>query len=160
MINILNQLTVPDHAAWEGYQGDLDARYLHGIFFQKSIDEVQSNFDGNGVIDRSSELLFVPRAVFQYYIWAFALFLQSEKAQGESDSASCFLQLLIGREIGDPGSVADIAAGLLEVVDYVAANQAYFEADVDIYGDFQTLAMRIRGLCPVESSASHGPSSK
>ena len=137
-------LRVPDESAWYGYQDDLDVRYMHGLFFSKSIDDVQDYFVGGRAIERSSELLFAPRPVFQYYIQAFAKFLLSERAVGESDAASPFLHLLENREEKDPGSVREIFSSLVECVDYVARNQDYFDADIDIYGDFNEQAARIR----------------
>jgi hypothetical protein len=138
---------VPDESAWYGYQDDLDVRYMHGLFFGKSIAEVQEYFAGGRAIERSSELLFAPRPVFQYYVQAFAEFLLSERGAGESDAASPFLHLLENREEKDPGSVRDIYSSLAGCVDYVAQNQDYFEADVDIYGDFNEQAARIRQSC-------------
>jgi len=43
------------------------------------------------------------------------------------------------------------AAELLQMpratVDYVASNQEFFDADVDIYGDFRDLAAEVEALC-------------
>jgi hypothetical protein len=71
----------------------------------------------------------------------------SDLAAGESDAASPFLNLLEGREAKDPGSVSSIYESLESCIDYVAKNQSFFEADEDIYGNFQDIAKRIRELC-------------
>jgi hypothetical protein len=141
---------IPDESAWFGYQDDLDVRYMHRLFFGKSIDEVLEYFEGGRAIERCSELLFAPRSVFQYYIQAFVKFLMSENAAGESDAASPFLDLLASREKEDPGSVSAIFSSLASCIDYVASNQAFFEANEDIYGNFQEKAARIRALCGVQ----------
>lgn len=141
------ELRIPDESAWYGYEDDLDVRYMHGLFFGKSINEVLHYFEGGRAIERCSELLFAPRPVFQYYIQAFVKFLMSERAAGESDAASPFLHLLEGREKKDPGSVSTIFSSLLDCVDYVANNQAFFEADEDIYGNFKEQAGLIREHC-------------
>ena len=138
---------IPDEAAWEGYKGDLDVEYFHKLAFGKSIDDVQESFEGARSIERADELLRAPRRIFQYYIFAYAQYLMSESAAGESDSASPFLSLLEKREKRDPGSVAVIYSSLSEVVDFVASHQDYFEANVDIYGNFQEQAERIRKAC-------------
>jgi hypothetical protein len=138
---------VPDESAWYGYEADLDVRYLHNLFFGKTADEVQEYFVDDRAIERSDELLFAPRPVFQYYIQAFTKFLQSELGAGESDAASPFLHLLVNREEKDPGSVREIYSLLEECVEFVGGNQAYFEAPVDIYGDFRKQALRIHQLC-------------
>jgi hypothetical protein len=146
-MSAVHKLRIPDESAWYGYEDDLDVRYMHGLFFGKPIDEVFHYFDGGNAIQRCSELLFAPRPVFQYYIQAFVKFLMSERAAGESDAASPFLHLLESREKKDPGSVSNIFASLAQCVDYVANNQAYFEADEDIYGNFKEQAGRIRERC-------------
>ena len=138
---------IPDKADWEGYKGDLDVEYLHKLAFGKPIDDVQEYFEGARSIMRADELLRAPRPIFQYYIFAYAQYLMSESAAGESDSASPFLSLLEEREKRDPGSVAVIYSSLYEVVDFVASNQDYFEANIDIYGSFQGQAERIRKAC-------------
>lgn len=88
----------------------------------------------------------MPRAAFQYYVFAFAEFLMSDRAAGESDEASPFLHLLIGREERDPGSVAEIYTDLEEVIEFVASHQDYFDADPNIYGNFRELAATLRTL--------------
>ncbi len=138
---------IPDKAAWDDYKNDLDVQYFHKLAFGKSIDEIQRYFGGAHSIERMDELLFSPRPVFQYYIFAFAKYVMSEAAKGDADSASPFLFLLEEREKRDPGSVKEIYGSLSEVVDFVASHQAYFDADVDIYGNFQKRAEYIRRAC-------------
>jgi hypothetical protein len=58
-----------------------------------------------------------------------------------------FLRFLCNREKSDPGSVARIYPELRATVEYVAANQAFFDADVDIYGDFRDQAAELKALC-------------
>jgi hypothetical protein len=138
---------IPDKVAWAGYEKDFEVRHLHRIFYGKSIEEVQSYFKGGRSIERADELLFSPRQVFQFYVQAFALFLQSEQAIGDSDSASSFLSLLEARKKRDPGSVKSIFHLLKDSINFVAANQARFDAPVEIYGDFEEKTRRICKLC-------------
>lgn len=145
------KLKIPDKACWKGYDADLDVKYLCNLFFGKSVEEVQQYFGGTQSIERMDELLFSPRCVFQYYVHAFAKFVMSQKAIGDPDSASPFLSLLEAREKRDPGSVKDIYKSLSETVEFVASHQEYFDADVNIYGDFRELADRIRELCMPET---------
>jgi hypothetical protein len=140
-------LQIPNKADWSGYEEDFDVRYMHKIFFGKSMHEVSHYFEDIAAIQRCTELLYASKPVFQYYIHSFALFLTSDRAEGNSDAASPFLGLLEGREEKDPGSVSEIYSSLSDCVDYVANNQAYFDADLDIYGDFKEAAARIRKLC-------------
>ncbi|MCX7218507.1 MAG: hypothetical protein NTY70_06075 [Burkholderiales bacterium] len=142
-------LKIPDESAWYGYEEDLDVRYLHGLFYGKSIEEVQSYFGEGRSIERMGELLFAPRAAFQYYVRAFAHFVMSEAAAGDSDSASPFLSLLEEREKKDPGSVRIIFPALKEALAFVAKNQAYFEASIDIYGNFNERVDKLYATCNV-----------
>jgi hypothetical protein len=138
---------IPGREEWAGYKSDLDVKNAHQLFFGKSIAEVQQYFEGGQSIQRASELLFVPRPAFQYYVFALAEYLVSEKAIGDSDSASPFLRLLIAREKRDPGSVAQIYTRLAPTVEYVASHQEKYDADVGIYGDFQDHAAELKALC-------------
>ena len=138
---------VPDKADWAGYKEDLAVRHFHKLAFGKTIDDIQQYFYGGRAIERADELLFAPRPVFQYYVFAFVRFLMSESGEGESDAASPFLSLLLERENKDPGSASEIYFELSEAVDFVASHQDYFDADVDIYGSFDERAERIRRAC-------------
>ena len=138
---------IPDKADWEGYEEDLDVRYFHKLVFGKTIEEVQSLFGEGRSIERMDELLFAPRRVFQYYVFAFATYVMSAQAEGDSDSASPFLALLEEREKRDPGSVSQIFSELADVVDFIAERQEYFDADPNIYGNFEERADRIREVC-------------
>lgn len=147
----LQDLSVPDASDWSGLdQDDLDAPYFRDLFFGKSIVQVQEYFGEGKSIERSAELLVVPRRVFQYYIHAFAHFLKSEAAAGDSDSASPFLGLLLAREEVDPGSVCSILHELDETLVFVASNQVYFGADPDIYGDFRQRVRQVYAACDAE----------
>lgn len=134
------RLRIPGHEEWLGYDADLDVRYAHKLFFGKSVEDVQRYFGDVRSIERADELLFMPRRAFQYYVRAFATFVMSDAARGDCDSASSFLGLLAHREEHDPGSVAQVFDVLEEAVEYVASNQALFDADPAIYGDFRERA--------------------
>jgi len=137
-------MSVPGRTEWLGYEADLDSKWAHGLYFGKKTSEVLEHFEGGLGIERASELAFLPRKVFQYYVFAFVEYLRSPAAAGDSDAASPFLHLLLERERQDPGSVAEIYAELDPHVEFVAAHQEYFDADRDIYGDFTQHAAAIR----------------
>jgi hypothetical protein len=137
-----------DH--WQGYKSDLDVKHAHKLLFGKSITEVQQYFADS--IGRANELLYMPRRAFQYYVFAFAEFVVSDRAVSNADSASPFLKLLQSREQRDPGSVTEIYKDLAPHVDHVASNQDIYDAPIDIYGSFPKQAEAIRALCsPVET---------
>jgi len=103
---VSHALRIPDESAWRGYENDQDVRNLY-------------------------EMLFSPRRVFQYYVRAFASFVLSPAAAGDSDSASAFLSLIEEREKYDPGSVQNIIHSLDNALTFAANNQSYFDAPVE-----------------------------
>jgi len=138
---------IPGPIEWSGYKDDLDVWHAHKLFFGKPMSDVQHFFGGTQSIERADELLFMPRQAFQYYVFAFADFLLSDKAIGDPDSASPFLRLLVAREERDSGSVAQIYSELLSTIEYVASHQSTYEADRNIYGNFEELAEKLHNLC-------------
>jgi hypothetical protein len=150
---------IPDAKDWAGYQDDLEIRYAHKLYFGKRIDEVHSLFAQGRSIERASELLFAPRRVFQYYVFAFATYVLSDSAREDSDSANSFLLLLINREQRDPGSVKQIHGRIAPIVSAVAARQAFYNANPDIYGNFRDHEAEFAALCnePQESSMDSSP---
>ena len=141
------KLRVPGAMEWSGYEADLDVRDAHRMMFGKRIEDVQQYFGDVHSISRADELLFMPRGAFQYYVLAFAEFVSSERARGDSDSASSFLRLLLAREERDPGSVSCIYDELVPAVEFVAEDQPRFQAAPEIYGDFRELAEKLRQSC-------------
>lgn len=133
---------IPGNAEWRGWKEDLDVKYAHKLLFGKSISEVIKHF-ARSPIERAAELLFMPRKAFQYYIFAFVEYLNSDDSFGESDAASPFFRLLIAREKRDHSSVMEIYEELSPTVKFVAQNQARFDANPDIYGHFKDLAMEL-----------------
>ena len=142
----MKALSIPSEKDWFGYQNDFDAVDFHAIAFGKSNDELQEYFGKREGL-RFSELLRLPRPVFQYYIFGFAQFVTSPAAKGDSDSASVFLALLETREKEDPGCVRQIYGDLSKTIAFIAANQVYFDASVDIYGAFNDRAKQIERVC-------------
>jgi hypothetical protein len=138
---------IPDERDWGGHEAEVDAHYAYGRMFGKSIDAVMCEFR-----DQTSEifveLLQIPRRPFQYYVFAFVRILTSPgEGVGQSDCASAFLNLLCEREKRELGGVAQIYPELRETIAFVSANQAFFDAPVDIYGDFRVRAAEIQALC-------------
>ncbi len=129
-------MRIPGSQDWAGYEADLDVTYAYNLMFGKSIDEVLPHFRRNP-IERADELLFMPAPAFRYYVFAFVKYVMSADAAGDSDVASSFLSLIFARINRDPVSVLEIMDDLTSCLDYIAENQLFFEASVDIYGDFQ-----------------------
>jgi len=137
---------IPGADEWAGYKEDFTARNAHAIWFGKSLDDMQPLLTGGQSIQHAQELLYMPRRAYQFYIFAFAQYVMSDAAIGDSDGASSFLNHLVAREKRDPGSVAQIYARLEPTIDFVAASQARFDASHDNYGDFPEKAEALRKL--------------
>ncbi len=120
-----------------GGLGDLEVRYFYRHAFGKRFDELDDYFS-RSPIQRGSELQYLSKGVFQYYIFAFVHYLLSSRAAGDPDAPSVFLGLLTWREINDPGSVRELALRLKGVLNLIEHGQSHFDADVDIYGDFRS----------------------
>ena len=138
---------IPGAEDWAGYKDDLDARQANSFWFGKSLDQMQAHFSGGRSIQRGDELLFMPRRAFQFYIFAFAQYVMSDAAIGDSDAASSFIRFLTAREKREPGSVAQIYDQLQATLEFVAESQSRFAANHNIYGDFREQAAALAKLC-------------
>lgn len=141
------KLKIPCKADWNSYEDDLDVQYLHNLFLGKDIDEVQQYFEAGRSIERADELLFSPRPIFQYYIFAFSQFLLSDKGKEDSDAASAFLNLLVAREEKDPSSVMAIYSDLSQTIEFIETYQIHSDADIAIYGLFSERTKQLKKLC-------------
>ena len=100
-------LQVPTDGDWNGYGYDLDLIDFHRLVYGKKVEDIYYYFKNGTHISRADELLHSNRKVFQYYIFAFALYLM---LVGEEDieAQEGFLSLLLNREERDRGSVRQI----------------------------------------------------
>lgn len=128
---------IPGPEDWRGDPSDFHQRRAHEVLFGKSADEARACFGGGRSIELAQALRYVPRAVFRYYVRAFAMHILSESARGDADGASSFLGLLADREEADPGSVREMYEDLAGAVDFVASHQERFDAESAIYGSFR-----------------------
>ena len=62
-------------------------------FFGKSIDEGVKLFEENA-LRYQEDLLYMPLLPFGYYIKAFEKYLNNKSSEGDSDAASCYLDLV------------------------------------------------------------------
>lgn len=131
---------IPTEKDWVGYEEDLDARYAYKIFFGKTNEEMQPAFKNN-VIERVDEIRFMPRDVFQYYIFGLRDYVMRRDFgfYDSSDAASCFISLVLEKLRKDPESIQPVVSELLPDLEFVAQNQELYEADEDIYGDFEAM---------------------
>jgi hypothetical protein len=140
-------MDIPTEADWGDWNADLDQQAAHSVFAGKSAADVGPLFQEN-VIERTSEMRFMPALPFMYYMLAFRDYVLSGAARQSdaADAADSFMDLVEYRLSNDRDSIVPIVPDLLDAVDFIAANQAQYDASASIYGDFAIRRQRIRDL--------------
>jgi hypothetical protein len=147
-------LSIPTEADWGDYRSDLDQEWAHGKFAGKSNDEMQQYFR-EMPIEAASDLRFMPEIPFRYYILGFRDCIMSGGFEpcNNSDAASCFLHLVTEKLETQPRCILPTMPELIPAVEHIAHNQATFDADESIYGNFLETLKQIRVLY---ADAQHG----
>jgi len=140
-------MKVPTEEEWENYWDDLDTKYAYKVFYGKTNDEVQEEFKC-AVLERAEELSYMPIKPFQYYVFGFKQFIESGQFDelDASDVASCFIRLIEDMLIRKPAYVKPILNELLSTLKHVAENQADYDADEEIYDNFNEIFENIQKL--------------
>lgn len=138
-------MNIPAEKDWENWNEDLDTRCAFEQFGGKSISEAVDLFVENALYYQE-DLQWMPKIPFQYYIHAYKEYLLSPKAAEDSDAASCYLRLIKLKLETDPESVREIFDSLLPSIRHVVDNQGFYDADIEIYGDFKDLFKKIKAL--------------
>lgn len=128
----------PSPEDWGPETDDLDESYAREIFMGKSVEQTFPLFD-RSPIDRAEELRYMPTACFVYYLLAYRDYLllnSTKKSTYAPDAASCFFDLIQGELVKKPSVVLPLISELLPTLEYLATHQDDFDADRDIYGDF------------------------
>lgn len=138
----------PGLAEWGKESDDLDESYARRIFFGKSVEQTFPLFARN-VIERVSELRFMPVACFQYYMLAYRDYLLLESTLSNDmapDAASCFIGLVLEKLEHDPNVILPLIPEILPTLRHLALHQNEYDADFDIYGNFEEKVMEIERL--------------
>jgi hypothetical protein len=140
-------MQIPTEEQWGDYKDELDEEYAHRMFAGKSNDEMQVAFEEN-VLARTEDFRYMPRTPFRYYMLEFKQFIESckEDYDDRSDAASCFICLVEDAFKCGPDDILPILDQVLPTVKYIAENQRWFDADIDIYGDFKEIYQNILRL--------------
>ncbi len=135
-------MKVPNKEDWGDYEKDLDANYAFKVFFGRTISEVVPLF-GVNPLERTNELRFMRPIPFRYYILAFRDYLLSKESRDDADAASCYLSLIGEKIMEQPDTIGPVFPALMESMCKIAENQDFYDADEDIYGNFEELRERI-----------------
>ncbi len=142
-------MRVPTEQDWGNWEADLDQAYAHKIFAGKTLEETMYLFEEN-VLERTSDLRFMPPVPFRYYMLGFRNYVLSERVFAvdyeASDAASCFLNLIIEKVEKEAETIRPIMEELIPAAEYIAANQTKFGAEVEIYGSFPEKLARVHAL--------------
>jgi hypothetical protein len=115
---------------------DLDAKWAFDTFRGKSFAEAEALFERHALYYQEG-LQSMPRVPFNFYARAFVAYIMSDRARGDADGASSFLDLVSwllksNRPIMNPETEKE----LLGAARHVSQRQEFYEADADIYGRF------------------------
>ncbi len=140
-------LVIPTEADWGDYRSDLDQEWAHRTFAGKSNAEMQRYFRENP-IEAAEDVRFMPEIPFRYYMLGLRDCVMSGEFEPchDSGAASCFLHLVAEKLIAQPRYIVPIMPELLSAVEYVAHNQAAFNAEESIYGSFPESLKQIQAL--------------
>lgn len=138
-------MRIPTSADWgEICQDDLDADWAYKTFFGKSFDEAVTMFQTNA-LHYQEDLLSMPPAALDFYAPALVEYITSPQAAGDSDGSSSFLHM-VSQILKTPRSInsRETEQLLLAAAEQVSRNQAFYEADISIYGEFPRLYAEIQ----------------
>lgn len=140
-------LNIPDENDWGQKEGNLDFKWAKKNFFGRSISGAKSRFHRN-IIESCSELRYMSRKPFQYYIFSLVEFIKDDNFDqfDSADVASCFLSLIKEKLEAEPDDILPIYNELLPTIKSVAKNQQHYNAPLDIYGDFTSTFSEIENL--------------
>jgi hypothetical protein len=143
----LDTMQIPSRDDWgQINENDLDAKWAFDAFLGKSFAEAEAMFEKNALYYQE-DLQSMPHVPFNYYAPALVKYITSDRAKGDSDGASSFLRLIIwllksNRTVMTPQT----EQALVAAAEQVAGRQDFYEADLDIYGDFADLYKEISEL--------------
>jgi hypothetical protein len=138
---------IPTEEDWGNYKDNLDSNYTHKTFYGKSNHEMQQKFKEN-VIELVEDLRWMPEKAFQYYMIGFRDYVMSDEFgfYDEADSTCCFLELIIQKLEEQPTHIIPILPDLIEAAEYIGKNQSKYDADEDLYGNFNDKLNKIKEL--------------
>ncbi len=143
------QMQVPTEADWRSEEWGLDEPYAYENFYSKSLEEAEMLFaEGTegfqNALSRQEDVSVMPFRCFQFYVWAYMNYLLSERSKSDADGASAFMDLVEWRQEDFRRIGSEAVTAALRVLDRIASSQGWYDADLDIYGDFHERATEVR----------------
>ena len=140
-------MKIPNKSDWGGIEKDnLDAECAFKHFSGMSLNEAEKMFRDNALYYQE-DLLSMPSVAFNFYAPVFARYILSDNAKFDSDGASSFLHMILELLQSNRSlATSETEAILLEAALIVANKQKFYDADIDIYGEFFELYNKIMQL--------------
>ena len=139
-------MNIPTKLDWNYLPNDLDANVAFKHFFGKSFGEAVKLFEENASVYQE-DLMWMPPIPFNFYALAFAEYLNSEKAAGDSDGALSFMGMFTWwLETRKHRIDKDTGELLFNTAEKISQNQKFYDADPQIYGEFSQLFEKIKTL--------------
>ncbi|MEM7262238.1 MAG: hypothetical protein AAF488_09630 [Planctomycetota bacterium] len=135
--------SLPGEAEWASEPLCLDGESAHRNFFGKDLDAAFALFVDNAM-HYQEDLMFMPAVCFRYYVRAYSAYLLSQQSESDSDGASCYLGLIDFRHDELAEASDEVRNEIVRVLDRLATEQAWYDADDGIYGSFPKKAQRCR----------------
>lgn len=142
-------MQIPTETDWRSEAWGLDEPYAFESFFGKSLAEAEMLFAEGGegfqnALSRQEDLSVMPFRCFQFYVWAYMNYLLSERSKCDADGASAFMHLVVMRQEDFRRMGSEAVSAALGVLDRIARSQEWYDADWDIYGNFNKRATEVR----------------
>lgn len=128
---------IPVLEDWENYHTDIDKKAAFNAFAGKSIIEGKKMFRDD-VLARVTDLCFMPKLPFQYYLQSFYLYVK----EGDfpqfytASSLNAFIDVIEEKIDRQPDYIIDCMDKLIPLLSEIAEKQDYYEIDSSLYGDF------------------------
>ena len=138
-------MNMPSKSDWRSEPWGIDTPYAYKHFSGKTLDEAFNLFVEHALYYQE-DIMFMPVLCFHYYIHAYIDYLLSDKSRGDSDGASGFFGLVECREDDIRTSDGKLQNRICEALKHIGARQEWYDADLDIYGDFKVRSEKVLSL--------------
>ena len=137
-------MKIPSKFEWGAIEKDnLDAEWAFKQFAGKSLDDAEKMFRENAFYYQE-DLISKPTIAFNCYAQVIAKYILSDYAKSDSDGASSFLHMVIESiQASRSRATPETEKVLLHAAKIVSIKQNFYDADIDIYGEFSELYNKI-----------------
>ncbi len=113
---------------------DLDGQNAEKHFLGKTVSEAVGLFE-EGTIYYVSDLMWMGPVAFAYYLPAAVQYVESERAEGDSDIVNCLHSTIDFRLDADGPDIAAAFPMIRRLAAYVLDHYERFDVSPEIYGD-------------------------